>query len=192
MQVPGGTMPIHELAGKPAPHYILTNIPRLISAYYTYLPDYEIPTQRISFGTSGHRGRLAGHSFNEPHVLSICQAICEHRQARGSPGRCSSAWTPMPYRSRPLLPPWRYSPPMGSRFGWTRISAIRRLRSSRGRSWCTTATTRPSPPTGSSLPPRTTRPATAALSTTHPRADRPTPRPPAPSRTGPTRSWRRG
>jgi phosphoglucomutase len=79
-------MPIHELAGKPAPHYILTNIPRLISAYYTYLPDYEIPTQRISFGTSGHRGSSLKHSFNEPHVLSICQAICEHRQARGITG----------------------------------------------------------------------------------------------------------
>ncbi len=75
-------MKIHELAGKPAPQELLANIPRLVSAYYVYQPDPEDPTQRVSFGTSGHRGSSLEHSFNEAHILAICQAICEVRQAR--------------------------------------------------------------------------------------------------------------
>lgn len=73
-------MPIHELAGLPAPDDLLTNIPRLVSAYYTQLPDATDPTQRVSFGTSGHRGSSLSNSFNEPHIAAICQAICEYRQ----------------------------------------------------------------------------------------------------------------
>jgi len=47
---------VHELAGKPAPRSLLENIPRLVSAYYTHKPDISDPEQRVSFGTSGHRG----------------------------------------------------------------------------------------------------------------------------------------
>ncbi len=79
-------MAVHELAGKPAPRELLINTPRLISAYYTRRPDVAIPEQRVAFGTSGHRGSSLTHSFNEDHVLAICQAIYEYRQAQGTSG----------------------------------------------------------------------------------------------------------
>lgn len=74
-------MPLHELAGKPAPNRLLTNIPRLVSAYYTYQPDPQNVRQQVAFGTSGHRGSSLDHKFNEAHILSICQALVEYRQA---------------------------------------------------------------------------------------------------------------
>ncbi|MEA3377652.1 MAG: phosphoglucomutase (alpha-D-glucose-1,6-bisphosphate-dependent) [Chloroflexota bacterium] len=79
-------MSVHELAGKPAPPELLVNVPRLVSAYYTERPDPEDPAQRVSFGTSGHRGSSLARSFNEDHVLAICQAICELRESRGITG----------------------------------------------------------------------------------------------------------
>jgi phosphoglucomutase len=77
---------VHELAGKPAPRSLLENIPRLVSAYYTHKPDVSEPEQRVSFGTSGHRGSALRNSFNENHVLAISQAICEHRKGKGITG----------------------------------------------------------------------------------------------------------
>jgi phosphoglucomutase len=79
-------MSLHPLAGKPAPHEILVNVPRLVSAYYTGEPDPADPAQRIAFGTSGHRGSSFRSSFNESHILAISQAICEYRQAQGFTG----------------------------------------------------------------------------------------------------------
>jgi phosphoglucomutase len=76
----------HELAGKPAPREILANIPRLVAAYYTRLPDMSEPDQRVAFGTSGHRGSSLKNSFNEGHIVSICRAICEYRKKRGING----------------------------------------------------------------------------------------------------------
>jgi phosphoglucomutase len=78
----GVKMPIHKLAGKPAPEDLLTNIPRLVSAYYTRQPDPNETNQQVSFGTSGHRGTSMDGSFNEAHIVAICQAICEHRKSR--------------------------------------------------------------------------------------------------------------
>ncbi len=75
-----------DFAGKPAPHELLTNIPRLISAYYTNKPDPGITTEQVAFGTSGHRGTSLANSFNEDHVLAICQAICEFRNKKGITG----------------------------------------------------------------------------------------------------------
>ena len=75
-------MSTHELAGKPVPQDNLTNIPRLISAYYIYKPDPDDPAQRVSFGTSGHRGTSLAASFNEEHILATSQALCELRQAQ--------------------------------------------------------------------------------------------------------------
>ena len=75
-------MSVHELAGKPAPRALLVNVPRLVSAYYTHKPDVSDPEQRVSFGTSGHRGSSLRKSFNEGHVLAISQAICEYRKAK--------------------------------------------------------------------------------------------------------------
>jgi len=77
---------VHELAGKRAPRELLVNVPRLVAAYYTRQPDPSNPAQRVSFGTSGHRGTSLQESFNENHVLAICQAICELRKSKGIDG----------------------------------------------------------------------------------------------------------
>jgi phosphoglucomutase len=69
----------HELAGKPVPRERIINIPRLVSAFFTRRPSVDQPEQRVSFGTSGHRGSAFENSFNEDHILAICQAICELR-----------------------------------------------------------------------------------------------------------------
>lgn len=79
-------MSLHPLAGQPAPYERLTNIPRLISAYYTHQPDPIVPTQAVAFGTSGHRGTSTKSSFNEAHVLAITQALCEYRKQQGYSG----------------------------------------------------------------------------------------------------------
>ncbi len=79
-------MALSPLAGKPAPRELLTNIPRLISAYYTHHPDVDDPNQQVAFGTSGHRGSSVHNSFNEDHILAICQAIVEYRQGAGISG----------------------------------------------------------------------------------------------------------
>ena len=73
-------MKISPLAGKPAERNILVNIPRLVTAYYTGIPDTAIPEQRVAFGTSGHRGSSLKNSFNENHILAITQAICFYRK----------------------------------------------------------------------------------------------------------------
>ena len=75
-------MSVHELAGKPAPRSILANIPRLVTAYYANKPDVSDPTQRVAFGTSGHRGSSLKNSFNEDHILAVSQAICDHRKSK--------------------------------------------------------------------------------------------------------------
>jgi phosphoglucomutase len=77
---------ISPLAGKPAPAASLVNIPRLITAYYSERPDPAVPSQRVAFGTSGHRGSSFDIGFNEAHVLSISQAICEYRKQQGIDG----------------------------------------------------------------------------------------------------------
>ncbi|MDA8328588.1 MAG: phosphoglucomutase (alpha-D-glucose-1,6-bisphosphate-dependent) [Betaproteobacteria bacterium] len=79
-------MKISLLAGKPAPLSILVNVPKLITAYYSNLPDISVPRQRVAFGTSGHRGSSFENSFNEWHVLAISQAICDYRKQRGING----------------------------------------------------------------------------------------------------------
>lgn len=79
-------MTLSPLAGKPAPAQLLVDIPRLVTAYYTGQPDAAIATQRVAFGTSGHRGSSFELSFNEWHVLAISQAICLYRQAKGING----------------------------------------------------------------------------------------------------------
>ena len=79
-------MAIHPLAGKPAPDEQLEFIPRLVSAYYTESPDLNDPRQRVSFGTSGHRGSSLDKRFNEAHVMAVCQAVAEHRRRAGVTG----------------------------------------------------------------------------------------------------------
>ena len=79
-------MSVHALAGRRAPPELLINVPRLVSAYYTRKPDPDDPAQRVAFGTSGHRGSSLDGSFNEDHILAICQAVVEMRAARGISG----------------------------------------------------------------------------------------------------------
>ena len=68
---------LSPLAGKSAPHTLLVDIAKLITAYYTERPDAGVAAQRVMFGTSGHRGSSFERGFNEAHVLAITQAICE-------------------------------------------------------------------------------------------------------------------
>lgn len=72
-------MKISPLAGKKPTADMLVNIPELIKAYYSGVPDPSIPAQRVEFGTSGHRGSSFDKNFNENHILAISQAICLFR-----------------------------------------------------------------------------------------------------------------
>jgi phosphoglucomutase len=73
---------VNPMAGTPADPTDLVDVARLVSAYYTERPDPAVPAQRISFGTSGHRGSSLRDGFNESHILAVVQAICEVRAAR--------------------------------------------------------------------------------------------------------------
>jgi phosphoglucomutase len=75
-------MTYHELAGKPAPSKLLIDVSALRQAYYDSKPDADNPTERVSFGTSGHRGCSLKNSFNQAHIWAISQAICEFRQSK--------------------------------------------------------------------------------------------------------------
>ena len=74
------------MAGKPVPASKLVNVPRLITAYYSQVPDLSVAGQRVSFGTSGHRGGAFTASFNETHILAISQAVCLYRKMAGTDG----------------------------------------------------------------------------------------------------------
>lgn len=77
---------INPLAGKPAPADILIDVEKLLAEYYTIHPDPENPLQRVSFGTSGHRGSSANGTFNEDHILAVSQAVAEYRKSQGIDG----------------------------------------------------------------------------------------------------------
>ncbi len=79
-------MLISPYAGKPAEPWMLANIPCLVSAYYTDVPDATIDEQKVAFGTSGHRGSSLKKSFNEWHILAITQAICLYRKQQKTEG----------------------------------------------------------------------------------------------------------
>lgn len=79
-------MSTSPLAGQLLPLDLLVDLPKLIDAYYTNKPDVQIPEQRVTFGTSGHRGSSFNTSFNENHVLAISQAIYEYRTKEGITG----------------------------------------------------------------------------------------------------------
>ncbi len=74
-------MPLHPLAGKPAPAAMLIDVAQLERAYYANQPDLSDPAQRVAFGTSGHRGTPFDGSFTEAHILATTQAICDYRRA---------------------------------------------------------------------------------------------------------------
>lgn len=73
-------MKVSPLAGKAPDPGMLVNVPRLVTAYYTEVPDPQVLPQRVTFGTSGHRGSSLQKAFNEWHILAISQAICLYRK----------------------------------------------------------------------------------------------------------------
>jgi phosphoglucomutase len=79
-------MPLHPLAGHPAPESLLDNIPRLVADYYAISPDTSDAAQLVAFGTSGHRGTSSRRSFNDAHIAAISQATAEYRAAEGISG----------------------------------------------------------------------------------------------------------
>jgi phosphoglucomutase len=81
-------MPDHvsPLAGKAVAPSMLVDVPRLVTAYFAGKPDPKVPSQRVAFGTSGHRGSAFDNAFNESHILAISQAICHHRLRSGITG----------------------------------------------------------------------------------------------------------
>ena len=79
-------MPLSPLAGKPAPSNLLIDVKHVLGEYHARKPDLSDPQQRVSFGTSGHRGTPLDGSFTESHILAITQAICEYRKGKGVDG----------------------------------------------------------------------------------------------------------
>lgn len=77
---------VNPNAGKLAPASMLVNVPRLVTAYFTEVPDAAETSQRVVFGTSGHRGSAFRVSFNEAHILAISQAVCDQRRGAGIDG----------------------------------------------------------------------------------------------------------
>ncbi|HLI63136.1 MAG TPA: phosphoglucomutase (alpha-D-glucose-1,6-bisphosphate-dependent) [Terriglobales bacterium] len=77
---------VSPLAGKPAPKTMLVDLARLERAYYENRPDVSNPSQRVIFGTSGHRGSSLHSTFTEAHILAITQAICDYRRHQGTDG----------------------------------------------------------------------------------------------------------
>jgi phosphoglucomutase len=81
-----GSVTISPLAGQPAPSAMLVDVTRLQREYYARKPDTEDPNQRVSFGTSGHRGSPLAGAFTEAHIAAITQAICDYRRGQGIDG----------------------------------------------------------------------------------------------------------
>jgi phosphoglucomutase len=79
-------MSISPLAGKKAPASLLIDVKKLLSEYHERKPDLADPQQRVSFGTSGHRGTPLDGSFTESHILAITQALCDYRKSKGIDG----------------------------------------------------------------------------------------------------------
>jgi len=79
-------MSIHPFAGKPVRPQDRINIGQLVSDYFLQAPDVYLAAEQVSFGTSGHRGSAVKRSFNEHHIIAICQAIAEYRQQNGITG----------------------------------------------------------------------------------------------------------
>ena len=95
-------MKVSPIAGKQAEPSMLVNVLGLITSYYTEVPDPSVPTQRVAFGTSGHRGSAFEKAFNEWHVLAISQAICLYRKQKKVDGPlfASSENTPTKCQNR--------------------------------------------------------------------------------------------
>ena len=117
-------MSVHDLAGQPAPESSLVDVAKLVAAYQTERPDPSVAEQRVSFGTSGHRGSSLNRTFNEAHILATTQAICEYRNQAGIDGPLFLGMdTHAP--SRPTRRPWRYWARTALRSAWPKTTASR-------------------------------------------------------------------
>ena len=123
-------MALNPQAGKlPQPDQ-LTDIPALISSYYTFTPDPDIPDQSVSFGTSGHRGSSLHTSFNEAHILAVTQAVCDIRKAEGITGPLFLGKDPHALSE----PAWRTARRMGAKLAaCLEVCAVRRTMSAPAR-----------------------------------------------------------
>ena len=83
-------MTVSDRAGLPADPQSLVDVDRLVAAYYDRRPDPAVPSERVAFGTSGHRGSSLTGSFNEEHILATTQAICDYRRRAGIGGPLSA------------------------------------------------------------------------------------------------------
>ncbi|MEZ4483827.1 MAG: hypothetical protein R2864_04280 [Syntrophotaleaceae bacterium] len=179
-------MPLHPLAGQPAPKSLLPNIPRLISDYYTRHPDLSDETNLVSFGTSGHRGCSAKGSFNEDHILAITQAICDYRQGAGIDGPLflgmdtHALSEPAHASALQVLAANGVAVRIAKDFGYTPTPVISHAILTHNRYRQTQRAD------GIVITPSHNPRTTAASSTTRPTAARPTPTSPRPSPTGPT------
>ena len=94
-------MTLSPLAGKPAPKELLVDLARLEREYFERRPDLDDPEQRVSFGTSGHRGSSLRGSFTEAHILAITQAICDSPAPAGRRWPAVMGRTRRAFRARP-------------------------------------------------------------------------------------------
>ena len=168
-------MAISPLAGHPAPPEMLVDVARLEREYFERRPDPDNPDERVSFGTSGHRGSPFRGSFTEAHILAITQAICDYRQDRGIDGplylgKDTHALSgPAQSTALEVLAANDSMPSSRKKTG------SRRHRSFRTRSWFTIAGARLISPTGSSSLRHIIRPRMAVSSTTRQMAGPPIP-----------------
>jgi phosphoglucomutase len=164
-------MAISPLAGKPAPKEMLVDLLRLEQEYFKCRPDVDDPAQRVSFGTSGHRGSPFRGSFTEAHILAITQAICDYRKTQGTNGPlCMGKDThalsgPAQGTALEVLAANEVQTII------QRDDGLRQRQSSRTPSWFTTARAGIDSPTALSSPPHTTVPVTRL--TTPPAFDEP-------------------
>ena len=160
-------------AGKPPVPAMLVNVPRLVTAYFTELPDPALPQQRVAFGTSGHRGSSFDRTFNEGHVLAISQAICDYRTRQGIDGPLFLGIDTHALSVPAFASALEVLAANGVEVMLARAAtSTRRRRRSPTPSSPTTAAATAASPTASSSRPRTIRRTTAASSTTRPTAAR--------------------
>ena len=179
-------------AGQPAAAEDLVDVAKLVTAYYAVHPDPGDAVQRVSFGTSGHRGSAFTATFNEDHILATTQAICEYRASQGIDGPLylgadtHALSEPAQVSALEVLAANEVLVMVDARGGYTPTPAVSRAILAHN------ASGRARAPTGSWSPPRTTRRRTAGSSTTRPTAGQPAPTSPGRSRTGRTSCWPTG
>ena len=131
-------MAIHNRAGQPAQQSDLINVAQLTAQYYVLKPTAGNAEHAVKFGTSGHRGSAGRHSFNEPHILAIAQAIAEERAKNGITGPCYVARIPTRCLNRLLSLYWKCWRRTALTSSCRKVTVLRRPLLCRMLSWSTT------------------------------------------------------